>query len=203
MLISCTKDFTKETLLGRLEAIENKLRQSGELTRIETTFSALSIWPNLSRSTSYRGDFSSSSRSEEDRKIDEVVVLLVRREKGGKKIFRCWTCDEYGHYASKCTRREKKYKGNHKPRKDRDCLYENQNYDSDEQVLSASDDEIGFVAIKEEIPEKVPLISHIEKKSNWIIDSGCSHHMTGDMNKFVDFKSQDGGIVKVGNNVAC
>ena len=27
--------------------------------------------------------------------------------------------------------------------------------------------------------------------------------MTGDMNKFVNFKSQDGGIVRVGNNVAC
>ena len=27
--------------------------------------------------------------------------------------------------------------------------------------------------------------------------------MTSDMNKFVDFKSQDGGIVRVGNNAAC
>ena len=27
--------------------------------------------------------------------------------------------------------------------------------------------------------------------------------MTSDMNKFVDFKSQDGGIVRVGNNGAC
>ena len=27
--------------------------------------------------------------------------------------------------------------------------------------------------------------------------------MIGDMNKFVDFKSQDGGIVKVGNNATC
>ena len=27
--------------------------------------------------------------------------------------------------------------------------------------------------------------------------------MTGDMNKFFDFKSQDGAIVKVGNNATC
>ena len=66
--------------------------------------------------------------------IDEVVAFLVRREKGGKKIFRCWTCDEYGHYASKCPKMEKKYKGNHKPRKDRDYLYANEDYDSDEQI---------------------------------------------------------------------
>ena len=57
--------------------------------------------------------------------------------------------------------------------------------------------------IKEENPEKVALVSQVENKSNWIIDSGCSHHMTGDMNNFFDFKSQDGGIVRVGNNVAC
>ena len=63
--------MTKETFLGRLEAIENELRQSGELTRTETTFSALSIQPNLSRSTSARDDFSSNSRSKEDKKIDE------------------------------------------------------------------------------------------------------------------------------------
>ena len=121
----------------------------------------------------------------------------------GKKIFKCWTCDEYGHYASKRPKREKMYKGNHKPIKDRECLYANEDNDSNEQALSASDDEIGFVAIKEEIIEKVALVSQVEKKSNWIIDSVCSHHINGDIKKFVDFKSQDGGIAKVGNNAAC
>ena len=43
-------------------------------------------------------------------------------------------------------------------------------------------------------------VSQVENKFDWIIDIGCSHHMTGDMNKFFDFKSHDGGIVKVGNN---
>ena len=42
----------------------------------------------------------------------------------------------------------------------------------------------------------------MEKKYDWIIDSSCSHHMTGDMNKFFKFKNCDGGIVRVGNNVA-
>ena len=107
LLISCTKYFTKETLLGRFEVVENELRQSKELTKIETTFSALNIQPSLSRRTSVRGDFTSSRRSYEDRKI-EGVALLIRREKGGKKIFKYWTCDEYGHYASKCPKREKK-----------------------------------------------------------------------------------------------
>ena len=46
------------------------------------------------------------------------------------------------------------------------------------------------------------LISQVERKY-WIIDSGCSHHMIGDMRKFVKLKSHDRGIVKVGKNVAC
>lgn len=46
-------------------------------------------------------------------------------------------------------------------------------------------------------------MSQAEKKGDWIIDSGCSRHMAGDMNKFIDFNSCDEGIVRVGNNVAC
>ena len=62
------------------------------------------------------------------------------------------------------------------------------------------------MAIKEddlnkEIREESALISQVERK-DWIIDSGCSHHMTGDMRKFVKLKSHDRGIVRVRNNVA-
>ena len=143
------------------------------------------------------------SKFDDDKKIEKGVALLERREKDGKKKFKCWTCNEFGHYASKCPKREKRYKGKFKPRRDRDCLYANEEDDSNEQVVSDSEDEIGFVAIKEESLEKMALVSQVGKKSNWIIDSGCSHHMTSDMNKFVDFKSQDEGIVKVGNKAAC
>ena len=51
-----------------------------------------------------------------------------------------------------------------------------------------------------EIREEKALVTQVEKKSIWIINNGCLHHMTGDMNKFFKFKSHDGGIVRVGNN---
>ena len=129
------------------------------MTRIEIAFSALNIWPILSRSTSPRGDFASSRRSDEEKKIEEGVALLIRREKDGNKKFKCWTWNEFGHYASKCPKREKKYKGKFKPRRDRDCLYVNEEDESDKQAISVNDDEIGFVAIKEESIKKVSLIS--------------------------------------------
>ena len=147
-----TKYFTKEKFLGRLESIEVKLRQSRELARLETTFSALKIQPNLSRSASTREDFVGNNRSNEDKKIKEGLTLLVRREKDDKKIFKCWTCDRFGHYASRCPKREKKYKGKFKLErdKDRNFLYANEDDEFDERDQTESDYELGFLAIKED-----------------------------------------------------
>ena len=40
------------------------------------------------------------------------------------------------------------------------------------------------------------LISHVSKNDTWIIDSGCSHRMTGDKTKFEHFEHYDGGSVR-------
>ena len=76
LMIPCTKNFTKETLLGRLEAVELDLKKSRELAKVETTFSALSVRPSLAKSTSVQGDIASSSKTIE-KKIQEGVGLLM------------------------------------------------------------------------------------------------------------------------------
>lgn len=38
------------------------------------------------------------------------------------------------------------------------------------------------------------------KSTPWILDSGCSSHMTGDKSKFSKLQQYDGGSVKFGNN---
>ena len=55
------------------------------------------------------------------------------------------------------------FRGNFKTRNDRNCMYANEEEESDEQTVSGSDEEIGFVAIKEENSEKMALISQVEK----------------------------------------
>ena len=48
------------------------------------------------------------------------------------------------------------------------------------------EDEMVYIAIKDESDDeedKMALISHVRKNDTWIIDSGCSHHMTGDNKK--------------------
>ena len=75
-----------------------------------------------------------------------------------------------------------------------------------------SEDEWVFIAIKENnpVPTKSTsctnveksLVAQIEEKDEWVIDSGCSHHMKGDKRKFVSLEKYDGGVVRFGDNTA-
>lgn len=65
-----------------------------------------------------------------------------------------------------------------------------------------------FIVVKEDPNEEryednKALISHVSKNDIWIISSGCSHHMTGDISKFNKLEECDGGIVKLGNDIIC
>ena len=90
-VIPCTKKFSKETLLGRLEATKVNLKKNGDLPKIETTFNTLSMRPSLSRSVSTSGNYDRSSKGkfEEDMKIKEGIALLVKKEPEGENIFKC------------------------------------------------------------------------------------------------------------------
>ena len=57
-----------------------------------------------------------------------------------------------------------------------------------------SEDEMVYIAIKGESDDEedeTALISHVSKNDTWIIDSGCSHHMTRDRTKFEHMEHYD------------
>ena len=145
------------------------------MAKVEIALSALDIKLGLARRKKPWGNIASSSRSIEE-KIQEGVALLLEREKDGKNIFKCWTCNEYGHYASKCPKRERKFKARFKSIRSRNYLYANEEEDEEEFDQRKNEDELGFLAIKEEdlggeISEEIALISQVEKK-DWITNNG-------------------------------
>lgn len=74
----------------------------------------------------------------------------------------------------------------------------------------SSDNEWVFISIKEDDPTPTDsfscinveraLVAQVEKKDEWVIDSRCSHHMTGDKSKFVRLEKYEGGVVKFGDD---
>ena len=51
--------------------------------------------------------------------------------------------------------------------------------------------------------EKTTLISHVSKNDRWIIDSGFSHHMSGNTNNFDKLEHYNGIRFKFGNDATC
>ena len=48
--------------------------------------------------------------------------------------------------------------------------------------------------------EATALVSYLNKSEKWIIDSGCSHHMTRDKIKFITVDYYNGNNVRFGND---
>ena len=69
-----------------------------------------------------------------------------------------------------------------------------------------SEDEMVYITVKDESndeEDKMALIPHFIKNDTLIIDSRCSHHMSGDKIKFEHFEYYDGCRVSFENNEPC
>lgn len=83
--------------------------------------------------------------------------------------------------------RFKKFKGGNK----RNCLVAVDEGVTDDESEDEGNEDIVFV----DMSDKKALVSHFYNSNEWIIDSGCSHHMTGDQRKFLSLEDYDGGVV--------
>ena len=122
-----------------------------------------------------------------------------------------FSCEEVGHIAARCPNREGKEENKHEKYKGKNDFKSYKDYkdkgnkscyiakDSD----SSDEDEMVYIAIKDELDDendKMALISHVSKNDTWILDSGCSHHMTSDKSKFKHLEHYDGGSIRFGND---
>ena len=138
--------------------------------------------------------------------------MLRRFHRGKGKIpIMCFNCNEVGHIVARCPEK-KNYRGGgkYKSRRDEDNKdYKDKGkkscYIAEEEIKDGSDnhdDEVVYVAMKDESneDEATALVSCVNKNERWIIDSGCSHHMTRHKIKFITLNYYDGNSVRFGND---
>ena len=108
----------------------------------------------------------------------------------GKIPLICFSCEEIGHIAARCPNRERKdEKKSHKNKGKKEFKSHKSYKDKGKKTcfmvkyFNNCEDEIVYIAIKDESndeADKMTHISHVSKNDTWIIDSGCSDHMTRD-----------------------
>jgi hypothetical protein len=149
----------------------------------------------------------------EERGLEELEAIFVKRLPKGKgkyevkSSFKCFSCNKIGYFSSKCREIFSKYK----PKYDKRyyCVDEGvTNHESDKG--GSSDNEWVFISTKEDDPKPIDstssmnveksLVAQIEEKNEWVIDSGCSHHMIGDKRNFVSMENYEGGVVRFGDD---
>ena len=122
--------------------------------------------------------------------------------------------NEFGHIAARCLEK-KNYRGGdeYKSRRDEG----NKDYkdkgkkscyiaeDETKDESDGHDDDVVYVAIQDESNEDevTALVSYVNKNGGWIIESGCSHHLTRDKSKFITLNYYDRNSVRFGNDAPC
>ncbi|KAH6831338.1 hypothetical protein C2S53_010991 [Perilla frutescens var. hirtella] len=121
-----------------------------------------------------------------------------RQKKGppskGNKKGNCYVCGKPNHYARDCWHRMNAAEGNiATSNKKENCSSE------EEWVVEASTAIVEKAEPRpiEELALAVVPVGKINYEKDWIVDSGCSNHMTGDKEKLQDTKEYRGGQIVV------
>ena len=113
------------------------------------------------------------------------------QSRGPRTNSKCYHCGKIGHIKKYC------YDLTRKPKDSRTSDQNSQDQDNAANYSEQCEDGDVFVA---EVPE---VLTTIEQKNEWIIDSGCNFHMTNNKSWIRDLRHQKIGKVIFGNGQTC
>uniref|UniRef100_A0A2N9I986 CCHC-type domain-containing protein n=1 Tax=Fagus sylvatica TaxID=28930 RepID=A0A2N9I986_FAGSY len=143
-----------------------------------------------------RGTFKRNTGSESKKDGDKVKSHQgkggshpggVSKNRGNSRKFdgKCYNCGKMGHMAKDCWTKKKPVESN------------TATSSSKENSEDGWDAEALFAMEEEELALTVTTPEQIDYKNDWIVDSGCSNHMTGDKHKLQNLSEYKGGRVVV------
>ncbi|KAE8734204.1 PLAC8 family protein [Hibiscus syriacus] len=109
------------------------------------------------------------------------------KNRGNSRKFdgKCYNCGKMGHMEKDCWTKKKPVESN------------TATSSSKENSEDGWDAEALFATEEEELTLTVTTPERIDYKNDWIVDSGCSNHMTGDKQKLQNLSEYNGGRVVV------
>ncbi|XP_071703913.1 uncharacterized protein [Rutidosis leptorrhynchoides] len=134
--------------------------------------------------TSYKKNDDKVKTQESNSKGTRLESSSSYQTKGKKYVPRCYNCQKRGHLARDCRAPKNEEVNTAQSR-------EGDEWDVEALMVTEEDDEVSLSVSK---PNK------LDHHRDWIVDSGCSNHMTGDIEKLKNMVKYNGSKVVVTAN---
>ncbi|KAG6752467.1 hypothetical protein POTOM_044702 [Populus tomentosa] len=204
-----------ENLLAGQEALAKQMGEVALKGEVDALYVHKGRWkPKQHANDRSKRNVDKTKFNREERNSSEARGYGIKRKFEGK----CYNCGKKGHMAKDCWKKKEHVEGNTATFKiedewdahafftvveEEECLQRKEHVENDAVTFKIEDewDAHAFFTEVREAAFTVTTPEHIDYEKDWIIDSGCSNHMTGDKEKLknlVEYKGKH--VVVTANN---